>query len=216
MANAIICSSFILKNKISKYYSGPIYIIEEPIYFGDRDVKLNFNKYVCIATQSTSQSRYWNNDGGWTKTVSYLQKLGYKVVCVDKDSSFGAQGFLNVSPSNINYFAGNHSFDEVIDIINGCDFFIGLSSGLSWLAWAIGKKIISINGSVGSNFEFYTPYRIINSNVCNGCFNNVNYKFSRTDWKWCPTNKNFECSKEIKFEIVKETIDELINKSKNL
>ena len=178
--------------------------------------KLNFNKYVCIATQSTSQSRYWNNDGGWIKTVDYLQKLGYKVVCVDKYSNFGVQGFVNVSPSNISYFAGNHSFDEVIDIINGCDFFIGLSSGLSWLAWAIGKKIISINGSVGSNFEFYTPYRIINSNVCNGCFNNVNYKFSRTDWKWCPTNKNFECSKEIKFEIVKETIDELINKSKNL
>ena len=172
--------------------------------------KLNFNKYVCIATQSTSQSRYWNNDGGWTKTVSYLQKLGYKVVCVDKDSSFGAQGFVNVSPSNINYFAGNHSFDEVIDIINGCDFFIGLSSGLSWLAWAIGKKIISINGSVGSNFEFYTPYRIINSNVCNGCFNNINYKFSRSDWKWCPTNKNFECSKQITFEMLKEKIDNCI------
>ena len=115
-----------------------------------------------------------------------------------------------MSPSNINYFAGNHSFDEVIDIINGCDFFIGLSSGLSWLAWAIGKKIISINGSVGSNFEFYTPYRIINSNVCNGCFNNINYKFSRSDWKWCPTNKNFECSKQITFEMLKEKIDNCI------
>jgi autotransporter strand-loop-strand O-heptosyltransferase len=177
--------------------------------------KLNFNKYVCIATQSTSQSRYWNNDGGWIKTVAYLQKLGYKVVCVDKYSNFGAQGFVNVCPSNVNYFAGNHSFEEIIDIINGCEFFIGLSSGLSWLTWAIGKKIISINGSVGSNFEFYTPYRIINSNVCNGCFNNINYKFSSSDWKWCPTNKNFECSKTIKFEIVKEVVDDLISTLKN-
>ena len=177
--------------------------------------KLNFNKYVCIATQSTSQSRYWNNDNGWKKTVDYLQKLGYKVVCVDKYSSFGTQDFMNTCPSNINYFAGNHSFDEIIDIINGCEFFIGLSSGLSWLTWAIGKKIISINGSVGSNFEFYTPYRIINSNVCNSCFNNINYKFSFSDWKWCPTNKNFECSKTIKFEIVKEVIDDLINTLKN-
>jgi autotransporter strand-loop-strand O-heptosyltransferase len=178
--------------------------------------KLNFNKYVCIATQSTSQSRYWNNDGGWIKTVAYLQKLGYKVVCVDKYPSFGTQDFMNTCPSNVNYFAGNHSFDEIIDIINGCEFFIGLSSGLSWLTWAIGKKIISINGSVGSNFEFYTPYRIINSNVCNGCFNNINYKFSSSDWKWCPTNKNFECSKTIKFEIVKEVVDDLIDNLKKL
>ncbi len=178
--------------------------------------KLNFNKYVCIATQSTSQSRYWNNDGGWIKTVDYLQKLGYKVVCVDKYSNFGVQGFMNTCPSNVNYFAGHNSFEEIIDIINGCEFFIGLSSGLSWLSWAIGKKIISINGSVGSNFEFYTPYRIINSNVCNSCFNNINYEFSFTDWKWCPTNKNFECSKTIGFEIVKEVIDNLIRDFKKL
>jgi len=31
LANAIICSSSILKSNISKYYSGPIYVIEEPI-----------------------------------------------------------------------------------------------------------------------------------------------------------------------------------------
>lgn len=31
LADAIICSSFILKSNISKYYSGPIYIIEEPV-----------------------------------------------------------------------------------------------------------------------------------------------------------------------------------------
>jgi autotransporter strand-loop-strand O-heptosyltransferase len=118
--------------------------------------------------------------------------------------------------SNVNYFAGHHSFDEIIDIINGCEFFIGLSSGLSWLTWAIGKKIISINGSVGSNFEFYTPYRIINSNICNSCFNNINYKFKSDDWKWCPTNKNFECSKTIEFEIVKEVVDHLIDNLKKL
>jgi hypothetical protein len=177
--------------------------------------KLNFNKYVCIATQSTSQSRYWNNNEGWSKTVDYLKNLGYQVVCVDKYYTFGVEGSVNTCPHNIDYFAGNHSLDEIIDIINNCEFFIGLSSGLSWLTWAIGKKIISISGSVGSNFEFYTPYRIINSNVCNGCFNNINYKFSPSDWKWCPTNKNFECSKTIKFEIVKEVIDDLISTLKN-
>lgn len=173
--------------------------------------KLNFNKYVCIATQSTSQSRYWNNDGGWEKTVDYLKELGYKVICVDKHHSFGASGYINICPNNIDYFAGEHSLGEIIDIINGCEFFIGLSSGLSWLTWAIGKKIISINSSVSSNFEFYTPYRIQNLNVCNSCFDNVNYKFESNNWKWCPANKDFECSKKIEFDTVKEVIDNLIN-----
>ena len=173
--------------------------------------KLNFNKYVCIATQSTSQSRYWNNDGGWAKTVDYLKQLGYKVVCVDKHYSFGGAGYTNTCPNNIDYFAGQHSFDEIIDIINGCEFFIGLSSGLSWLTWAIGKKIISINSSVSSNFEFYTPYRVQNLNVCNSCFDNVNYKFESNNWKWCPANKDFECSKKIEFDNVKKVIDSLID-----
>lgn len=173
--------------------------------------KLNFNKYVCIATQSTSQSRYWNNNDGWMRTVDYLKNLGYRVVCVDKYYSFGSEGYINNCPYNIDYFAGNHSFDEIIDIINGCEFFIGLSSGLSWLSWAIGKKIISINGSVGSDFEFYTPYRILNPNVCTGCFNNINYKFNSADWKWCPANKNFECSKKIEFCDIQNMIDVLID-----
>ena len=173
--------------------------------------KLNFNKYVCIATQSTSQSRYWNNDGGWEKTVDYLKKLGYKVVCVDKYYSFGTSEYTNICPSNVDYFAGEHSLDEIIDIINGCEFFIGLSSGLSWLTWAIGKKIISINSSVSSNFEFYTPYRIQNLNVCNSCFDNINYKFEANNWKWCPANKDFECSKKIEFYNVKKVIDSLID-----
>lgn len=176
---------------------------------------LNLKKYVCIATQSTSQSRYWNNENGWFKTIKYLKNLGYKVVCVDRDYTYGSDGFVNICPLNVDYFAGNHSFDEIIDIINKSEFFIGLSSGLSWLAWAIGKKIISINGSVSSNFEFYTPYRIQNLKVCNSCFDNINYKFDTGSWKWCPANKNFECSKKIEFEDVKEVIDDVIDSLNN-
>ena len=139
--------------------------------------KLPFDNYVCIATQSTSQSRYWNNNEGWVKTVEYLKNLGYKVVCVDKHYIFGCEPSMNICPNNIDYFAGNHSFDEIIDIINNCDFFIGLSSGLSWLAWALNKKIIRINSSVNAKFEFFTPYIIQNTNVCNSCFDNKKYNF---------------------------------------
>lgn len=177
--------------------------------------KYNFRyeNYVCIAIQSTSQSRYWNRSGAWEKIVSYLKRKNYKVVCVDKHYSFGTEKYSNTCPSNIDYFAGEHSFEEIIDIMNGCEFFIGLSSGLSWLAWALNKKIVKINGSVDPFFEFGTEYYVHDKSVCNSCFNNVNYKFDPSNWSWCPENKNFECSKNITEERVINKIDELLKNS---
>lgn len=172
--------------------------------------KLNFNKYVCIATQSTSQSRYWNKENGWFEVVKYLKKLGYKVVCVDKHYVFGADKYYNTCPVNIDYFAGNHSFDEIIDIINNCEFFIGLSSGLSWVAWALEKKVIKINGSVSPDFEFKKCNVVFNSNVCNSCFNNVKHEFDSANWSWCPENKNFECTRYINEKDIINQIDRLI------
>jgi len=169
------------------------------------------HKYVCIATQSTSQSRYWNNKGGWKRTVDYLHSLGYKVICVDKERHFGVQDFMNFCPENVDYFVGSESFDNIINIINKAEFFIGLSSGLSWVSWALNKKTVIISGSVSEKFEFHTPYRVTNTNVCNGCFDNTKYSFDPSDWKWCPANKDFECSKEITFDMVKQKINLIIN-----
>lgn len=171
--------------------------------------KLNLEKYVCIAVQSTSQSRYWNNDL-WKITVSYLKSLGYKVVCVDKNRSFGIENYFNICPSNVDYFAGEHSFEETVDIINNCEFFIGLSSGLSWVAWALNKKIIKINNSVDPLFEFSNEYIVQNKSVCTNCFTNKKHTFNARDWIWCPENKNFECSRHITFEIMKKQINLLI------
>lgn len=164
-------------------------------------------KYVCIGIQTTSQFKYWNNTEGWKNTINYLKTLGYRVICVDKHYSFGREPYINVCPDNVDHFAGNASFDEIIDLIDNCEFYIGLSSGLSWLAWALNKKVIRINNSVSANFEFFTPYCVQNTNVCNGCFNNKKYKFDIFNWSWCPENKNFECGREITFEMVKEKID---------
>jgi autotransporter strand-loop-strand O-heptosyltransferase len=177
--------------------------------------KFDCEKYVCIAVQTTGQFKYWNNAEGWTTIVDYLKNLGYKVICVDKYYSFGRTPYINKCPDNVDYFAGNDSFDEIINIIDNCEFFIGLSSGLSWLAWGLGKKVVRINNSVAQNFEFFTPYCVQNMNVCNSCFNNKKYKFEYSNWSWCPENKNFECSREITFEMVKEKIDHCISDLKN-
>lgn len=163
-------------------------------------------KYVCISTSSTSGCKHWQRKNGWQDVVDYLNNLGYKVVVIQKDplNYMDLQGLNNViHPKTKN-------IQEAITWLINCEFFIGIGSGISWLSWALNKKVILISGFSKSFAEFNTPYRIINDAVCNGCWNDINFKFDASNWNWCPKNKNFECSKEISFEMVKEQIDKII------
>lgn len=168
-------------------------------------------KYVCIATQSTLQCKYWNNETGWIETVDYLNKLGYDVVCIDRYANFGLMpNNMNNIPHNAINKTGDIDLQDRINDLQSCEFFIGLGSGLSWLAWACGKPVIMISGFSNPKSEFYTPYRVHNKNVCNSCWNDNTLPFERGNWLWCPRNKNFECSKQITFEMVKEKIDNCV------
>jgi hypothetical protein len=169
--------------------------------------KSHRKKYVCIATQSTSQCKYWNNKKGWTQTIDYLKSLDYDVICIDKYSSYGVKEQMNLIPYNCINDTGNKSLEDRIETLVNCEFFIGLGSGLSWLAWACNKPVIMISGFSDPKSEFYTPYRVHNKNVCNSCWNDDSLSFDKNNWMWCPRNKNFECSTEITFEMVKEKID---------
>jgi len=173
------------------------------------------NKYVCIATQSTSQFKYWNNDIGWKQTVIYLKNLGFDVVCIDKYSSFGAEAKMNYIPEGCIDDTGDKPIEDRIDTILNCEFFIGLGSGLSWLAWACNKPVVMIAGFSSPKTEFFTKYRVHNNQVCNSCWNDDSFAFDKNNWMWCPRNKNFECSSEISFDMVKDKIDECI-KDNNL
>lgn len=172
----------------------------------------NFNKkYICIATQSTAQCKYWNNPSGWNQVVNYLKSLDYEVICIDKHEYYGNESKMNKIPDGCINKTGDFPLEDRINDILNCEFFIGLGSGLSWLAWACNKKVIMISGFSDPKSEFYTPYRVHNKNVCNSCWNDNSLKFDRSNWMWCPRNKNFECSTEITFEMVKEKIDQCIS-----
>jgi len=167
-------------------------------------------KYVCIATQSTSQCKYWNNENGWNDVVKYLNKLGYEVWCIDKHKDFGKSPTLNRMPVGSIDKTGDIPLSERMIQIAGSEFFIGLGSGLSWLAWSLNKPVVLISGFSKPFAEFDTPYRVFNENVCNGCWNDDSLRFDPSNWFWCPRNKNFECSKEISFEMVKDKIDKCL------
>ena len=171
-------------------------------------------KYVCIAAQATAQCKYWNNAYGWLNTVEYLKKLGYRVLCIDRDAITVSGLHGNSIPYGAEDFTGNRPLQERIDLLYHADFFIGLASGLSWLAWGVGKPVIMIAGFTAPGTEFYTLYRVQHFHVCNSCGNDMRYEHSYDNFGWCPkhagTDREFECTRFIAPEHVNHMIDRVI------
>jgi len=95
----------------------------------------------------------------------------------------------------------NKSIDETINNIYHSKAFVGVGSGLSWLAWGLGVPVVLISGFSEEFCEFQPGAdvsRLINKDVCHGCFNDIEWYFDRGDWNWCPREEGFECSKSIK------------------
>ena len=88
--------------------------------------------------------------------------------------------------------------------------FVGLSSGLSWLAWAAGAPVVLISGFTHPTNEFATPYRVINWHACNSCWNDPRHRFDHKDFLRCPRHQNtprhFECTRLITATQVKQVI----------
>lgn len=170
-------------------------------------------KYVCIAAQSSSQAKYWNNPLGWMTVVDFLKKQGYRVLCVDKAKVYGMGMQWNQIPYGAEDFTGDLPIQERVDLIKDADFFIGLSSGLSWVAWGCRVPVVLISGFTEAENEFYTPYRVISYHGCNGCWNDMRYEFDHDDFLWCPVHKDddrrFECTRLISPEYVIQTIKKI-------
>lgn len=170
-------------------------------------------KYVCIAFQSTCQSRYWNRPGAWNELCKRLRSEGITPISVDQYNSFGVPGSFNNIPEGCEDRTGL-PLDEVMNLIEHCEFFIGLTTGLSWLAHAMGKHVVLISGSTHDWCEPQKDLtRIINKSVCHGCFNEPHKTpFDAGNWMWCPHNSGtpdqFICSKSITPEMVWDKIKE--------
>jgi autotransporter strand-loop-strand O-heptosyltransferase len=175
-------------------------------------------KYVCIAVQSTAQCKYWNYPGGWDELCRMLRKKGLTPVCIDKYESFGIDGNFNVAPSKSVKKIGM-SLDDTINYLYHCEFFIGLSSGLSWLAQAVGKPIVMISNATSKDHEYIDDktIRVYDESVCNSCFNQPDkYTFNPGDWLWCPVYRSdelrrFICTKAITPDFVMKKIEENFN-----
>ena len=168
-------------------------------------------KKVGIGFHSTAQAKYWNNKNGWQEVVDYLNSCGYECMIYSKEGN-GYMG--NNYPKGVKVYKGG-SLQDVINEFATCEFFVGLGSGLSWLAWACELPVVLISGFSEKWAETkLDTYRVINEDVCHGCFNWD--RLDAGDWNWCPkykgTNRQFECSKQITSEMVINEINNIMNK----
>jgi autotransporter strand-loop-strand O-heptosyltransferase len=171
--------------------------------------KVEKKKKVGIGLHSTCQAKYWNNPTGWQEVVDYLTSLGYEVVLYSKEND-GYMG--NFHPKGITKFEAG-SIERLIEDMASCEFFVGLGSGLSWLAWACELPVVLISGFSEEYSETtLDTYRVINKNVCTGCFNR--YRLNASDWNWCPDHQNterqFECTKSITSKMVIDKINQVL------
>jgi len=178
------------------------------------------NKYITIGIHSTSQLKYWNHPAGkgvqpqspyWDELCGMIRKSGYTPVVVEQDEMFGWGQFKNGLPTKANKKFGQ-SFLESMNLIYHSEFYIGLSSGMSWVAHAMGKPVAMISNFTEdwNEFDLTLPdyIRITNKSVCHGCWNKckIQYNFDISDWYWCPEHKDtprqFECHTSITPEMV--------------
>jgi autotransporter strand-loop-strand O-heptosyltransferase len=166
--------------------------------------------YVCIAVQSSTQCKHWNNPDGWRGVVSFFRNAGYRVICIDQKPFGGAGMVWTHIPHGAEDETGDRPLTERARWLRHAAAFVGLSSGLSWLAWAAGAPVVMISGFTHPTNEFSTPYRVINWHACNSCWNDVRERFDHKDFLWCPrhagTPRQFECTRLITAENVIATI----------
>jgi autotransporter strand-loop-strand O-heptosyltransferase len=161
-------------------------------------------KYVCIGPHASALAKYWNYPGGWQMLVDWLNQNGYKVVYISQEPIQDGwhSSKLGGRLRDVIDKSGDLPLEDRMADLYYADYFIGVGSGLSWLAWGMGTQTVMISGFSEPWTEFETNcVRFFNDDpkVCTGCFNT--HKLDPGDWRWCPVNKGtpreFECTKTI-------------------
>lgn len=102
-------------------------------------------KRICISEFTSSKLKNWNNKEGWQELVNKLDKKGYEIVIISKEKT---------KLYNCIDKTGNLPILDRIKDLSEATYFIGCSSGLSWLAHACGCHVFLISDFTPPNHEF--------------------------------------------------------------
>jgi autotransporter strand-loop-strand O-heptosyltransferase len=182
--------------------------ITEPAIPGD---------YVVIAPHASAHAKYWNNPKGWQEVIDYLNSKGYKVVMITQEplGDEWHDSKLYGTLEGVIDKTGEYSLEDRYNDIHHAKAYIGLGSGLSWVAWSTPTPIILISGFSKPYTEFQNCERIFDytPGLCTGCFNK--HWLDPGDWEWCPEHKNtprqYECTKNIQSQKVIDALNKTLN-----
>jgi len=120
-------------------------------------------KYVCISEFSSNIEKNWGYENGWQNIVDYLNLIGYDVLVISKEKT---------ELKNVIDLTGDIPLLERAQLLYNSDFFIGLSSGLSWLSWGVNTHTFLISDVTQINHEFTQN---VNRITANPTINKIQY-----------------------------------------
>lgn len=157
---------------------------------------------ITIAPESLKKIAQWNHFGnyGWQQLVNEIVNSGFIVSNVSYENTMNLQ--------NVTGFHGHDDIRVALNEILESRVFVGLSSGLAWLAWAYDVPVVMISGFTKEHNEFGC-YRVVNKLSCNGCFN-----LFQNIQSTCPlffgTDRQNECHNSITPQMVIDKINEVL------
>mgnify|MGYP005999273429 FL=1 len=103
--------------------------------------------------------------------------------------------------------------EEILSIIKGAQFHIGISSGLSWAAWALNVPVVLVSSFTQPHLEFQSNcIRIYNDTPTSGYWHT--HRLDPSNWNWYPFKE--VKSMEDWYEIETITPEQVINNIKQL
>ena len=148
------------------------------------------SKYVVFGPQSTAGCKEWPIEN-WESLTKMVRNLGYEVVILSLNN-YNIKDTINVT---------SRDWNDIFNCIYHSEFFVGLSSGLSWVNWSLNKQTIMIAGFTQDDHEFTTNVKRVSNDVCIKCWNDPVLVFDSGTWDWCPVYQNTErqhiCQKSI-------------------
>lgn len=112
-------------------------------------------KYVTLSEYGSAENKHWKEENGWQGVVDFLINNDYKVLVISKEKT-NLSGVIDLT--------GDFSLDERAIDIKHAEFHLGVSSGLSWLAWAVGTRCVMISDVTPKWHEFKSNITRINAN----------------------------------------------------
>lgn len=124
--------------------------------------------YITLSTEASQSIKMIHNPKVWLECIKWATSKGYQV----KE--------LGIKPSILPGVEAHKGVDilETINIMANSNLHTGVSSGLSWLAWALDKPVIMLGNFTDVQFEFSDRLvKIIDSRASLGLFNDIRYKW---------------------------------------